>query len=150
MIGGNAAVYTAAASAVAIIASSPAAVATEVATSAASSEWNSSPFKLRSIAENSLGLLARNCAVTYCGVGVSGLDLWVRFQQVCTTEVLTTLYSQETGTDIPPRPAEMWSNLSAVVLCLLVAAVGLVLGYRVGTTYASMQMQKGSFLLAPA
>lgn len=82
MIGGNAAVYTAAASAVAIIASSPAAVATEVATSAASSEWNSSPFKLRSIAENSLGLLARNCAVTYCGVGVSGLDLWVRFQQV--------------------------------------------------------------------
>lgn len=72
--GTTAAVAGASASAAGVVASSEA--------TAASSEWNSSPFKLQSIADNSLGLLARNCAGAYCGAHISGLDLWIHFEQV--------------------------------------------------------------------
>lgn len=46
------------------------------------SSWDSSPFNLKDVTDNNLGLMAKACSESYCHAGINGLDLWESLVEV--------------------------------------------------------------------
>eukprot|EP00903_Cladosiphon_okamuranus_P020110 g18467.t1 len=89
---------------------------------------------------NKLGLLAEACAASYCGAGVTALDLWLSLQEECDVEStpgLTALWVNGFSGAAYPDLDGNWSVNSAALVCAgvwsVLAYVGFRSGVRVGT-----------------
>lgn len=84
---------------------------------------------------NNLGLLSKTCSTNFCRRGVSGLDLWMTFEQVCAPSIHSQPYLQALGelnsTDSSDGGG-VWSPRAAGFLCIMVGIVCSFAGYKAG------------------
>lgn len=93
------------------------------------------------IADNELGLTAKDCASQYCN-SKDGLELWLTLEQMCMMD--PNPYLVETGQQ---AEAVTWSPSVVGSICAVMGVVGIMVGFASGSKYVSSS-REGYFPVA--
>lgn len=90
------------------------------------------------IADNELGLTAKDCASQYCN-SKDGLELWLTLEQMCMMDPNPYLVEMAQQNE-----AVTWSPSVVGSICAVMGVVGIMVGFASGNKYTSAS--RGNYL----